>query len=219
MSKRILTAIFCACLSCACTVAPPPAAPTTPAALRTAPPAPVRTLPAEDDWRSLLPVALGSPVAQVPFALKEVLLFQGDVHTGDVRTREPRAAEAEEPECYSAAERQFRLRGVPADDYVLCFSHDRLFRAEAVLRLAKDFALDTFPRWCEEWLAGLADAERSAERCAGRENDALFEATLTYDTELAGPLVTLAVTDRHARELLDQRRNERPEKNPPPSGP
>ena len=212
LTARIITAIFCACLSCACTVAPPPAAPA-PATSRAAPPvAPARTLLAEDDWRSLLPVALGSPVAQVPFALKEVLLFQGAVPAGEPR------AEAEEPECYSGAERQFRLRGVPADDYVLCFSHDRLFRAEAVLRLPKDFALETFPGWCEEWLAGLADTERSAERCAGREGDTLFEATLTYDTELAGPLVTLAVTDARAREFLDQHRNERPEKNPPPSG-
>ena len=162
-----------------------------------------------NDWRSLLPAPFGSSVGRIPFALKEVLLFQG----------EARGGEADEQECFAAAGRPFALRGVEADDYVLCFFHDRLFRAEAVLRLARDTPPETFGRWCEEWLSGLTQTERGAEHCAGRDQDTRFEATLTYDTEIAGPLVTVVVADQPTRELYEQRQQQRAEKNPSPPGP
>lgn len=210
LARRLLAGLFAIVLY-ACSANPPPAPPS-PAKTAGSPvvPAP-RALPRADDWRSLLPVPFGSTAGQIPFALKEVLLFQGSARTG-----EGRGAETDEQECFANDGAPFQLRGIQADDYVLCFFHDRLFRAEAVLRLPKDAAPETLPRWCDEWLDGLADIERDAERCAGREQDTLFEAGLAYDTEIAGPLLTVTVADRSTRDLIEQRQKERAEKNPPP---
>lgn len=198
---------FGALLAGACTTAPPTSAPVTvPAAVV---PAAVRPLPAGDDWRSILPVAMGSTVAQIPFALKEVLLFRDESDSAD----------AGEGECYSAAEPRLRLRGILAEDHVLCFLHDRLVRAEAVLRLPRDVSTDTFPRWCEEWVAGLADVTRAAEHCGGREGDTTFDAVLTYDTELAGPQLKVIVADWRLQESPVQQPEDRPRGRPPEPGP
>lgn len=193
MKATRLVATLAVVLACACT-APPTTTPATATAEVPAAPAVIRTLPAGDDWRSVLPVTLGSSVAQVPFALKEVLLFRG----------ESEGADAGEGECYAAAEPRLRLRGIPAEDHVLCFLHDRLFRAEVVLRLSRDVPADTFPRWCGEWVTGLSDVTRTAEHCAGREGDTTFDAVLTYDTELAGPQLKVVVADRRLPEPAGQ---------------
>jgi hypothetical protein len=211
-AARIAVAWLCAAVLYACS-ATPPAPPPAPAAAA-APQPPARTLPPGDDWRSLLPVPFGSTVRQVPFALKEVLLFQGSVHTGEGRGGDP-----DEQECFSDNGPPFHLRGIEADDYVLCFFHDRLYRAEAVIRLPKDAPADTFPRWCGEWLAGLSDTQHGAEHCAGRDLDTAFDATLAYDTEIAGPLLTVVVADQPTREIYEQRQKEREEKNPVPPKP
>jgi hypothetical protein len=208
---RLLFAGLFAIVLYACSATPPPAPqPAAKTAGNVAVPAP-RTLARGDDWRSLLPVPFGSTAGQIPFAMKEVLLFQGSARTG-----EGRGAESDEQECFADDGAPFHLRGIQADDYVLCFFHDRLFRAEAVLRLPKDAAPETFPRWCDEWLDGLADVARDAERCAGSDQDTLFEANLAYDTEIAGPLLTVTVADRSTRDLVEQRQKERAEKKPPP---
>jgi hypothetical protein len=215
-TPRLAALWLCAAVLYACSATPP--APPAPAPPATPQPAP-RTLPAADDWRSLLPVPFGSTVRQVPFALKEVLLFQGSVRTGSAHAGESRGGELDEQECFSDSGAPFHLRGIEADDYVLCFFHDRFHRAEAVLRLPKDAPPDTFARWCEEWLAGLSDTERNADHCAGHEQDTLFDATLAYDTEIAGPLLTVVVADQPTRELYEQRQKEREEKNPAPPKP
>ena len=193
----------------ACSATPPsaPAPAAKPAAVVPAPA--VRALARGDDWRSLLPVPFGSTVRQLPFAVKEVLLFQGSVRAG-----EGRGGEADETECFADDGEPLQLRGIQADDYVLCFYHDRLYRADAVIRLPKDAPPETFTRWCEEWLAGLADAQAGAERCAGREQDTVFEANLSYDTEIAGPALSISVIDQPIREAYEQRQKERAEKNP-----
>lgn len=152
---------------------------------------------------------MGSTVAQVPFALKEVLLFQGESGDGD----------AGEGECYAAAEPRLRLRGILAEDHVMCFQHDRLVRAEAVLRLPRDVSTDTFPRWCEEWVAGLADVERAAEHCAGREGDTSFDAVLSYDTELAGPQLKVVVADRRLPDSSGQPQEGQSQDKPAEPGP
>ena len=99
----------------------------------------------------------------------------------------------------------FKFRGYEAEDYVLCFFRDRLFRAEVVLRLPKDIPTATFAHWCDEWLTGVEVTNLIADRCEGRENDIGFTAGMTYDTEIAGPLVTLVVYDLPTRELYERR--------------
>ena len=81
-----------------------------------------------------MPVPFGSTVSQIPFALKEVLLFQGE-------NRNPN--EPDDAECYSKSGVPLTFRGIQADDYVLCFVRDRLYRVETVLRLPKDVPADT----------------------------------------------------------------------------
>lgn len=160
-----------------------------------------RALPQGDDWRSLLPVPFGSTVSQVPFALKEVLLFQGENRN---------ANDPDEAECYSKSGVPLTFRGIQADDYVLCFVHDRLFRVETVLRLPKDVPADTFSHWCDEWLNGLSGVDRNADHCEGRDNDTTLLAGMTYDTEIAGPLVTVVVLDQATRDLLEPRKTLQP---------
>lgn len=175
---------LCAAVLAACaspTVKPVPAPVQPPAA------AVARALPPGDDWRSLLPVPFGSTVSQIPFALKEVLLFQGENRS---------AGEPDDAECFSKSGVPPMIRGVQAEDYVLCFVRDRLFRVETVLRLAKDVPPDTFNRWCDEWLSGLTEVDRNADHCGGDDHDTTFQAGLTYDTEIAGPLVTVVVAER-----------------------
>ncbi len=212
---------WCAASLCACsTLAPAPAPPAVATAATAPSPASAAPhLPPADDWRTLLPVPFDSTVAQVPFALKEVLLFQGAVQTGAVqtgaaRTGESRRADSEPGDCFTTAENKPRLRGIEPDDYVLCFYHDRLYRVEAVLRLSRELPPETFQHWCAQWLEGLSAPQSDAERCAGSDADTTFEATLAYDTELAGPLVTVIVQNQATRELIEQRRNEATQKPP-----
>lgn len=168
------------------------------------PPSPAvvaHTLPPGDDWRALLPVPFGSTVSQIPFALKEVLLFQGENRN---------AGEPDEAECFSKSGVPLTFRSIQADDYVLCFVRDRLYRVETVLRLPKDVPADTFSHWCDEWLNGLTSVDRNADRCEGRDNDTTLLAGMTYDTEIAGPLVTVVVVDQPTRELLEPRKRPQP---------
>ncbi len=195
--------VVCAAGLVACAA---PAVQPAPVALPAPPAAAVRTLPVGEDWRSLLPVPFGGTVSQIPFALKEVLLFQGE-------SRPP--GEGDDQECYSKSGAPLHFHGYDADDYVLCFFHERLYRVEAVLRLPKDVPADTFIQWCDQWLTGLGAADRNADHCEGRENDSTFSAGMTYDTEIAGPLVTLVVFDQPTRDLYEQRLQERAEKAPP----
>ena len=102
------------------------------------------------------------------------------------------------------------FRGFQADDYVLCFVRDRLYRVETVVRLPKDVPADTFSHWCDEWLNGLTKVDRDDDRCEGRDNDTTLLAGMTYDTEIAGPLVTVVVVDQPTRELLEQRKTPQP---------
>ena len=199
MTARVLRAGMAAvCIVGLVACAAPPAQ-TVPAA---APPVAVaRALPPGDDWRSLLPVPFGSTVSQIPFALKEVLLFQGENRS---------ASEPDEAECYSKSGLPLTFRGIQADDYVLCFVHDRLFRVETVLRLPKDVPADTFSHWCEEWLNGLSGVDRNADHCEGRDHDTTLLAGMTYDTEIAGPLVTVVVLDQPTRDLLELRKTPQP---------
>ena len=141
-------------------------------------------------------------------------VLAGAVQAGAAHTGESRSADSEPGDCFTAAGNKPRLRGIEPDDYVLCFYHDRLYRVEAVLRLSRDLPAETFQHWCAQWLEGLSAPQSETERCAGRDGDTAFEATLAYDTELAGPLVTVLVQNQATRELIEQRRSEATQKPP-----
>ena len=140
------------------------------------------------------------------FPLKEVILFQGDGRP---------VGGSEDQECYSKSGAPVAFRGAGVEDYVVCFFHERLFRVEAALRLPQGNAAETFPQWCDDWLSGLSDASRTAERCEGRDNETQFSATIAYDTELAGPLITVIVADIPVRDAYERR----PQKPAPPNQP
>jgi len=149
-----------------------------------------------EDWRALVPVPFGSGLTQIQFPLKEVILFQGE-------SRGPGGFD--DQECYSKSGTAFAFRGADTEDYVLCFFHERLFQVEAALRLPREMPAETFDQWCDDWLSGLADVKRSAERCEGRDQETLVSATLAYDSELAGPLITLVIYDVPAYEAYERR--------------
>jgi len=172
-------------------------------------PATVRKEPiisaSHEDWRALLPVPFGSGLTQIQFPLKEVILFQGETRTSG----------GDEQECYSKSGAAFAFRGAETEDYVLCFFHERLFQVETALRLPRDTPTEAFLQWCDDWLSGLTDVKRAAERCEGREVDTQVSATLAYDTELAGPLITLILYDVPAHDAYERR----PQKAPLPTQP
>ena len=149
-----------------------------------------------EDWRALIPVPFGSGLPQVQFPLKEVILFQGE-------SRGP--VGSDEQECYSKSGSPFAFRGAETEDYVLCFFHERLFEVEAALRLPRDVPAETFGQWCDDWLSGLTDVSRDAERCEGRESDTQVSATLAYDSEVAGPLLTVVIADIPAHDAYERR--------------
>jgi hypothetical protein len=215
MAAALQLALLSACATHADRPAPAEASPATAA------PEPVRqaaaaasgpiTTASHEDWRALLPVPFGSALTQVGFALKEVILFQGEAQ-GAAGTP---AASSDDQECYSKSGSAFAFRGAETEDYVLCFFHERLFRIEAALRLPKDAPAESFGQWCDDWLAGLSDPKRDAERCEGREKETQFSATLAYESELAGPLITVIVYDVPAHEAYERRA----QKPAPPSRP
>jgi hypothetical protein len=162
-----------------------------------------------EDWRALIPAPFGSGLTQVQFPLKEVILFQGDAHGAAATPAAGAQAASDDQECYSKSGGAFAFRGAETEDYVLCFFHERLFRVEAALRLPQEASEETFGQWCDDWLSGLTEVSRDAERCEGRDKDTQFSATLAYESELSGPLITVLIYDIPAHDAYE-RRPERP---------
>jgi len=202
-------ALMSACASQATKPAPPSPAPAA------APKGPIISA-SHEDWRALVPAPFGSGLTQLQFPLKEVILFQGEAHgaAGAPAAGSP-AATSDDQECYSKSGSPFVFRGAETEDHVLCFFHERLFRVEAALRLPKDVSAETFGQWCDDWLSGLTEVNRDAERCEGREKDTQFSATLAYESELSGPLITVLIYDIPAHEAFERR----PQRPAPPTRP
>lgn len=133
------------------------------------PPVAVAAAPVLDasyDWHGLLLLPFGTVLKDVPFPLHEVLLFRDASH----------AAQGDDAECYAMEQAAPRFLARTPNEYLLCFTHDRLARVEATVNLPQDEAAHIFSDACGLWqrnaaaapmVAGTAASEPGA--CEGRD--------------------------------------------------
>jgi hypothetical protein len=129
-------------LLAACAGGAPKPAPAVPAA---APPA----LDASYDWHVLVKAPFGSLLKDAPFALHEVLLFREQAHGGPA---------TDDAECYATDATPPRFIDRNPDQYLLCFTHDRLSRMEASVLLPASQAPQVFADACGLWMKHAAAA-------------------------------------------------------------
>lgn len=122
------------------------------------------------DWSEIPLAPLGTELAALYSGLHEILYFQGAVRTGN----SPDLGEGVAADCYRSNGPVPRVLNHNGEDYVLCFSHDRLARVEAVLRLPADEARALAQRACDAWLPASLATTRSEDSCGGRRGDAAF---------------------------------------------
>jgi len=108
------------------------------------------------DWHGLLVAPFGAVLKSVPLALHEVLLFR-DAHGSSADT----AALA--PECYAPDAAAPNFFGRTPDEYLLCFTHDRLSRIQAAVRLTTAEASTEFAAVCAVWLKSAAATVSTAD--------------------------------------------------------
>ena len=136
------------------------------------------------DWRGLLVAPFGVVLKSVPIPLHEVLLFRDDAQGGS-------GADAADtvPECYAADARAPGIFGRAPEEYLLCFTHDRLSRIQASVRLPTAQASAEFAAACTRWLKNAAPAAATADApapgwsaaataCEGRDGAVHFKAGL-----------------------------------------
>ncbi len=129
-----------------------------------APPAAAPVLDASYDWHGLLLLPFGTVLKEVPFTLHEVLLFRDASH----------AAQGDDAECYAMDGVAPRFLARTPNEYLLCFSHDRLARVEATVNLPQDQAAQIFSDACGLWQRNAAAAPMVAGAaasgaCEGRD--------------------------------------------------
>ena len=147
------------------------------------PPQPPRVPPVEKpdafyDWHALVIAPFGTLLKEMPVGLHEVLLFRDAAPGDDGR---------ENGDCHALEGAPPSFLGRPADEYLLCFDHDRLSRIEASVRLSPEGAGTAFAEACTRWHAVAAAptappaAPPVAEpgSCAGRDGAVAFRARLS----------------------------------------
>ena len=122
-----------------------------------APPAAAPVLEASYDWHGLLLLPFGSGLKDVPFTLHEVLLFRDASH----------AAQGDDAECYAMEQAAPRFLARTPNEYLLCFTHDRLARVEATVNLPQDEAERIFSDACGLWMKTAGAAQAGAAQPAG----------------------------------------------------
>jgi hypothetical protein len=155
---------------------------------------------AANDWHALLPAPLGSLLTDVKMPLREVLLFRDDARG---------LAESEEQECYAKSGSPVTFAGRSADDYVLCFFGEHLYRVDAALHLARASAVADFAALCDRWQKSLSAGERDEAHCKGRDGHTEFSAHLAVPVDDSDAALTLTVSDELARDLFEARVLER----------
>jgi hypothetical protein len=124
---------------------------------------PAETNEGSYDWHGLLVAPFGAVLKDVPIALHEVLLFRDDAHGS--------AAADNTPECYAADAPAPNFFGRTPDEYLLCFTHDRLSRIQATVRLDTAQASAEFAAACTVWLKNAAAAAAPAPGSQAAETD------------------------------------------------
>ena len=114
----------------------------------------------------------GTLLKDSPLALHEVLLFQ-DAAQGD--------GDALHQDCYAPDGAPPPFVGRRPDEYLLCFSHDRLIRIDASVRLPAQSAGQLFAAACAQWQGTRAPAEQTPDGCEGRDGMTRFSARLAAE--------------------------------------
>ncbi len=144
------------------------------------------------DWHGLLIAPFGTVLKAIPLALHEVLLFRDESPASGSGSDDAAADRAPAPgasDCYAADTPAPPFAGRTPDEYVLCFTRDRLARIQASVRLATAEAPGIFAAACAAWLKNATpDAEpRTAEGgavgCQGREGAVRFSGRLGEATD------------------------------------
>jgi hypothetical protein len=155
-----LVCALAACVSGTATRAPAPGTAST-AAPAAAP------LDASYDWHGLVVMPFGTLLKESPIALHEVLLFHDQAQPTTELGKD----------CFTVDGAPPRLVGRPTEEYLLCFSHDRLDRIEASVNLSADEATPVFARACGLWLKNSVPPT-GGDTCEGRDGGVVFSGHL-----------------------------------------
>lgn len=116
------------------------------------------------DWHGLLVAPFGAVLKSIPMALHEVLLFRDDARgSPGAENAAAGVSTAVAPECYAADAPAPQFFGRTPDEYLLCFTHDRLSRIQASVRLTTAQASAEFAVACARWLKNAAAAVPPAD--------------------------------------------------------
>lgn len=141
------------------------------------------------DWHALLIAPFGSVLKAVPLALHEVLLFRDESLAGGAEDAAAGAPAAGAADCYAADTPAPPFAGRTPDEYVLCFTRDRLARIQVSVRLKAVEAPGVFAAACAAWLKNATpaaelpasetqNAAASAVGCVGRDGAVRFSGRL-----------------------------------------
>jgi hypothetical protein len=150
------------CLLASCAAGPVVKAPT--ANGHAAPAA--EPLDASYDWHGLVIIPFGTLLKSSPIALHEVLLFHDDSHANPSELGK---------DCFTVGKPP-RLVDHEAEEFLLCFSHDRLDRIEASVPMKAGEGPAVLARACALWLKNSPAAARNS--CEGHDGDVAFSAHL-----------------------------------------
>lgn len=125
-------------------------------------------LDASYDWHGLVLMPFGTLLKSSPIALHEVLLFHDDSHASFPELGK---------DCYTVDGKPPRLVEHEAEEFLLCFSHDRLEHIEASVPMKAGEGPMVMARACALWLKNSAPPADS-NGCEGREGEVAFSARL-----------------------------------------
>jgi hypothetical protein len=158
----------------------------TPAATSQAATAPTAApLDASYDWHGLVLMPFGTLLKSSPMALHEVLLFHDDSHASSAELGK---------DCYAVDGKPPRLVDHETDEFLLCFSHDRLDRIEASVSMKAGEGPGILARACLVWLKNSAPPT-GGNSCEGRDGDFAFSAHLIRVSSDADGAAAATVVD------------------------
>jgi hypothetical protein len=137
------------------------------------------------DWNHLVLMPFGTLLKASPVPLHEVLLFRDEAHPG---------TPLDGRECYTPNGALPTFFGAPPEEYLLCFSADRLDRIEASVSIAAVDAAARFAHACRTWLKEAVPQAAIGGACEGLEDGVLLHARLASLPEEARATVSLTLT-------------------------
>jgi len=181
-TARRLPGLLAALLPAACANVPPSIKPPP-----LAPPAAATAVggDASSDWNALLLMPFGTLLKTSPVPLHEVLLFRDEAHSG---------TPLDGRECYAPNAAAPTFFGEEPDEYLLCFSEDRLDRIDASVRIAAVDAAARFAHACRTWLQEAVPQAAIGGACEGRREGVSIHAQLADLPDGAQATISLTLT-------------------------